>query len=605
MKRRRAPTRVVVSLDMDCFYASVAIRSRPHLADKPVGVTQKHMLVTTNYVAREMGVPKMGRVATVMLEFPHLRIINGSDLTPFRAASREVMAAVSAFLQQRLKPYAKSEIVIPCERLGLDEIFIELTELVALEDERGRNQEPGEVGGQSVEHADTPEVHGHIVGQSSTHDVVGHLVGDSADCEEGRALSIGSEIVSDLRTWIMASTKLPVCAGISTNKLLSKIAANIHKPNQQTVLYSEAAPAFLASLPLRKIPGIGHALRLKLNHWAVQNGEEAETVRQLLALIDVRRVELEMVFGGKVNTTRIMQLCTGVDDSVVKNSGPPKTISCENAVGSCTSIPALSTELDRLSTKLIARCTDDFLHYGYRQPRTFQVRFRLRSPWKQAGLRAAPFSPAIYTRQVVQGNPKARQALSTFMAQSALSLLRRHINVSSDKQFNLGLVGLGLTNFSDVSELPQIQRFLQPHSSSRFPGSAHVGHLRAPCSTADEQGDHISLLGIEENTVSTAETRTNAKKAFCPMCNELLPASNALQNLHVDACIRGSGSGLRSKSGLPTKTNAGWLQSSINFTHSDRKSGDRGKLQRRCPVCNDVLPNSNALLNGHIDKCLS
>jgi hypothetical protein len=45
-----------VHIDMDSFYASVEIRDRPDLADKPVAVGGMSMISTSNYVARKFGV---------------------------------------------------------------------------------------------------------------------------------------------------------------------------------------------------------------------------------------------------------------------------------------------------------------------------------------------------------------------------------------------------------------------------------------------------------------------------------------------------------------------------------------------------------------------
>jgi DNA polymerase iota len=52
-------SRVVAHFDVDCFYAQAEVLRRPCLRDRPVGITQKFLVVTTNYVARGLGVPKM------------------------------------------------------------------------------------------------------------------------------------------------------------------------------------------------------------------------------------------------------------------------------------------------------------------------------------------------------------------------------------------------------------------------------------------------------------------------------------------------------------------------------------------------------------------
>jgi DNA polymerase kappa len=43
-------------VDMDAFYAAVEMRDDPTLCDKPIAVSEKNMIMTTNYVARKFGV---------------------------------------------------------------------------------------------------------------------------------------------------------------------------------------------------------------------------------------------------------------------------------------------------------------------------------------------------------------------------------------------------------------------------------------------------------------------------------------------------------------------------------------------------------------------
>ena len=51
--------RVVVCLDMDCFYAQVCELNNPDLRGKPLAVKQKYLMVTCNYAARAAGVTKL------------------------------------------------------------------------------------------------------------------------------------------------------------------------------------------------------------------------------------------------------------------------------------------------------------------------------------------------------------------------------------------------------------------------------------------------------------------------------------------------------------------------------------------------------------------
>jgi len=58
---RSSDKRIVVHIDLDCFFASVAIRNRPELVDKPVAVSHSSSagtgeISTCNYIARSFGV---------------------------------------------------------------------------------------------------------------------------------------------------------------------------------------------------------------------------------------------------------------------------------------------------------------------------------------------------------------------------------------------------------------------------------------------------------------------------------------------------------------------------------------------------------------------
>lgn len=46
--------RVVASVDLDCFYAQCEEIRRPELKGLPIGVQQKHIVVTSNYTARKV-----------------------------------------------------------------------------------------------------------------------------------------------------------------------------------------------------------------------------------------------------------------------------------------------------------------------------------------------------------------------------------------------------------------------------------------------------------------------------------------------------------------------------------------------------------------------
>lgn len=76
-----------------------------------------------------------------------------------------------------------------------------------------------------------------------------------------------TEAIGRLRAEVFATTRLTVSAGVSPNKTLSKIAADINKPDGQFIIdqTTEACMAFIRDQPLRKCYGIGRVTEMLLN----------------------------------------------------------------------------------------------------------------------------------------------------------------------------------------------------------------------------------------------------------------------------------------------------------------------------------------------------
>lgn len=100
--------------DIDCFYAQSEVLRCPSLRGRPVGVTQKFLVVTTNYIARSLGVPKMVSIDEAKKVLPALVLVNGEDLTPYRAESKQIMAVLGRYgVVQRSHYFSIEQPVVP------------------------------------------------------------------------------------------------------------------------------------------------------------------------------------------------------------------------------------------------------------------------------------------------------------------------------------------------------------------------------------------------------------------------------------------------------------------------------------------------------------
>lgn len=84
-------SRVIIHIDMDCFYAQVEERRDPALSGRPLGVRQKNIVVTCNYEARAAGVRKCMMVEDALRICPGMNLVIGEDLAPYRHASAQVI----------------------------------------------------------------------------------------------------------------------------------------------------------------------------------------------------------------------------------------------------------------------------------------------------------------------------------------------------------------------------------------------------------------------------------------------------------------------------------------------------------------------------------
>ena len=121
-----------------------------------------------------------------------------------------------------------------------------------------------------------------------------------------------------LRDEVKAGCGLDLSIGVANCKLVAKVASELRKPRGLVVVPDGEEAAFLAPLPLGKLPGCGPATLLKLERFGVR------TIGDLAALPDPLLGELFGQYGRVLGAH-----ARGVDPSPVMPPGDPKSISRE------------------------------------------------------------------------------------------------------------------------------------------------------------------------------------------------------------------------------------------------------------------------------------
>ena len=113
----RDTSRKIIHVDMDAFYASVELRSRPELRHLPVVIASHHpraVIAAASYPAREFGLRSAMSMSQARKRCPQVVV-----LEPNFALYREVSAQIHQIFQ-RYTPLI--------EPLSLDEAYLDVTE---------------------------------------------------------------------------------------------------------------------------------------------------------------------------------------------------------------------------------------------------------------------------------------------------------------------------------------------------------------------------------------------------------------------------------------------------------------------------------------------
>ncbi|OJI81116.1 hypothetical protein ASPTUDRAFT_58439 [Aspergillus tubingensis CBS 134.48] len=402
--------------DYDCFYASVFEVEQPVLKSLPLAVQQKQIVVTCNYEARRRGLRKLQLIKEAKQICPDVVIVLGEDLSRFRDVSKDLFLYIRSFVWGE-----------KVERLGFDEdcplswfstgswaavsffaipsntrlqLFLDVTEMI--------NYNVDLLNRYDLEHSFFHlDRHEPTVGFTydatrlcgSTYPADSNTIAAAAPSTTATAdedasawlytrLLVASHLAGYLRGQLEQQKGYTATVGISTSKLLAKLAGSTHKPNNQTTLLPPyttptlAAPSnvlnFLDAHEIRKIPGIGSKLTRKLCHYLADEGahsvpavtaddtadSDKVTVRDIRLLPGMGPSLLSRILGGpgapRDIGVRVWGLLHGVDNTEVVQAGDlPTQISIEDSYGRLDSFDSVRKELVSLTGSLLRRMRTD------------------------------------------------------------------------------------------------------------------------------------------------------------------------------------------------------------------------------------------------------
>ncbi|MGI0059933.1 MAG: DNA polymerase IV, partial [Nitrosotalea sp.] len=129
----------------------------------------------------------------------------------------------------------------------------------------------------------------------------------------GHDFKNAAHLAQQLKNSLRSAIKLSSTIGVSSNKLVSKIASGYKKPDGLTIVEPQTIESFLDPLPIRTIPGIG------------KKSEEKFSEMNLETILQLRNVDvftLNGLFGRKIGAY-IYNAARGIDEEPVSPRHDP------------------------------------------------------------------------------------------------------------------------------------------------------------------------------------------------------------------------------------------------------------------------------------------
>ena len=302
------PSRIVLHVDMDCFYASCERLREPELRGEPVVVGMGYesgetfgAVATASYEAREYGVESAQPISEALERLPRAEAgtpepsteaDRDADVGHYRPVDLDFYESVAASVKEILHECA--DVV---REVSIDEAYLDVTE------ETGWRRVPD---------------------------------GDRT-LAEGYARHVKQRIGREVG--------VPASVGVAPNMSAAKIASDHDKPDGLVVVEPGDVEEFLAPLPVDAVHGVGPVTADRLAEMGVETAGD---------LAEADPTALRSAFGSR--GVELHDRARGIDDREVTPTGRPKSLSRESAFAEATDDRGEKREtLAALATDVAAR----------------------------------------------------------------------------------------------------------------------------------------------------------------------------------------------------------------------------------------------------------
>ncbi|KAI1110372.1 sister chromatid cohesion protein Eso1 [Nemania sp. NC0429] len=553
-----SPLRVIAHVDLDAFYAQCEMVRLGIDHEQPLAVQQWQGLIAINYPARKFGIGRHCTVTEAKKLCPDLIAQHVAtwkegeekwayhddaashigthkvSLDPYRLQSRKIMAQIKHCLPADMQKV---------EKASIDEVFIDLSAQVhSILLERFPELTGPPPYDDPTEKLPLPP----ITALDWQADVLVDL--DDAEAEvddpdwDDVAISIGSEIVRDIRAQIRETLHYTCSAGIASNKMLSKLGSGHKKPNQQTVIRNRAVQRFLSDMKFTKIRNLGGKLGDQ-----VKSTFNTESIKEML---DIPVEQLKSKFGDDTGLW-LYNTLRGVDSSEVTSRTQIKSmLSAKSFQPTINSMEQAVKWLRIFAADIFSRLVEEGVLEHKRRPKTIHLHHR----------------SAGQTRSRSSGIPQGKPLNEAILFDLAKHMMTQIVsegrvwpcaNLSlSVGGFEDGITGnMGIGTFLLRGEEARISKVTsrdspldlsshEPQKKKQRPASPGIQCFfpkRGPSTTGDaeDREGRVDTIGLNHSYQDTERRVSDSRSRqvfmtdyMCSRCNAGLESAGALQSHH-------------------------------------------------------------------------
>ncbi|XP_015172443.1 PREDICTED: DNA repair protein REV1 [Polistes dominula] len=268
---------VIMHIDMDCFFVSVGLRSRPHLRGLPVAVAHAKGNKSTNTESNNVNdndqdeeeCGSFSEIASCSYEARKAGVKNGMFLGAALKICPELRTIKYDFEEYKEVSYSLYNIVasytLDIEAVSCDEMYVNCTKIL----------------------------------------------------EESNLMPM--EFATVIRNEIREATDCPVSAGFGSNKLRARLATKKAKPDGQFYIEDNNILSYIDTLNVQDLPGVGHTTARKLRKININTCVE-------LRSLSLRTLQKD--FGKKMGEL-LYDMCRGIDKTKLNLEHVRKSVSAE------------------------------------------------------------------------------------------------------------------------------------------------------------------------------------------------------------------------------------------------------------------------------------